>query len=460
MGPRGRAAWQRVLVGAAALGAAGTAAACATARPAAKPPAASVASPVPVVVVPPAPDTSLLVAARAAAAARRDTAPAPPPQPPALDSAPPPLDPTDGSGRVRWVGREADRTIAPADRALLRSVFGIDDVRRIYVPTTPGEVLRYAAHAPGCPDVGPNGGRPTTRGGACRVVGVRIGLAAPRDSTETWDAFTARVERGGPRVWSANGGRAAYSGLDALDPEARPAFQRLIDDARAAGFPIHVRETYRTPERQAAILARNDGRTTTLTSAHSFGRAVDIAVSGRHSTWVEFRRWVLRQQNGAFRLIGTPESTWDWPHVEYVGPAGGPPLGYASVDALVAAARVCRAGAASDVEAARRCTQESPRPAESVLATTVSDDEPVGRARRGHRHGRHASARSVRGRSARGSRSHGARQSTTHHGSKGDESSAHSSSAHSSSKHASSKHGASKHGASGGGSSRAKHRSR
>ncbi len=310
---------------------------------------------------------------------------------------------------VRWVGRDADRTLSADDRALLRSVFGIDDVRRLYLPATGGEVLRYAARPSGCPDESR-----TTRHDTCRVVSVRVGLAAPRTADETWDAYAARVTRGGTRSWLA-GGRTAYSGLDALDSDARPAFERLVEDARRAGFPVHVRETYRTPERQAFILARNDGRTTTATSAHSYGRAVDISVGdgriGRRSTyhtWVAFRRWVTEQQGGAFRLIGTPERTWDWPHVEYVGAAsGGAPLGYRSVDALVAAARACQAGAASAAEAAARCTAASPRPAAGVAATVV-DDAPVARSHGGRRRGGHH-GRSRGGKRSRGERSHAGR---------------------------------------------------
>ncbi|HEY0777229.1 MAG TPA: hypothetical protein VGD56_04605, partial [Gemmatirosa sp.] len=331
----------------------------------------------------------------------------PPVAPPASAGPQMPLafDSLDGPHGVRWVGRDADRTISAEDRARLRAVFGIDDVRRIFLPATAGEVLRYAAHPPGCPDEG----RTATFYGSCRVVNIRVGLAAPRASGETWDAFTARVTHGGSRVWTAAGGRASYSGLDALDPDARPAFERLLTNARAAGFPVHVRETYRTPERQAAILARNDGRTTTLTSAHSYGRAVDISVGdgrlGRRSTyrtWVAFRRWVTEQDSGAFHIIGTPERTWDWPHVEYAGPA----LGYRSIDALVAAARTCQAGAATPDEAASRCTVTAYRPPESATVTTVSDEEPVSRSRRSRRHGS-----SRRGRSGR---SHGTRSHASH----------------------------------------------
>jgi hypothetical protein len=51
-------------------------------------------------------------------------------------------------------------------------------------------------------------------------------------------------------------------------------------------------------------------------------------------------------------LIGTPERTWDWPHVELAAPA----LGYRDVDALVGAARRCRAEAPTGDAAAMRCT--------------------------------------------------------------------------------------------------------
>lgn len=347
-------------------------------------------------VAPPAPpvDTAGVGAAVAAGAAA-----AGPPADPEL-----PVDPTDGRGGVRWVGRDADRTIPAADRALLRTVFGIDDVRRLFLPAAGGDVLRYASHAPGCSDES----RVGARRGSCRVVSVRVGLAAPRAAGETWDGYTGRVVRGGTGAWAADG-RVQYQALGALVPEAARAFERLVDDARAAGFPVHVRETFRTPERQAYILARGDGRTTTATSAHSYGRAVDLSVAdgaiGRRSTyrtWVDFRRWVLGQQNGAFRLIGTPERTWDWPHVEYVGTTGGPPLGYPTVDALVAAARACRSGSASDAEAAERCTTAPPRPADDVQATLVSDEAPARRSRGGRRGSRHASRHDSRHSRSRG----------------------------------------------------------
>lgn len=52
---------------------------------------------------------------------------------------------------------------------------------------------------------------------------------------------------------------------------ARPRFERLITAARAAGFPVRVRETYRSPERQAYLTVLGRGLTFTATSMHSAG---------------------------------------------------------------------------------------------------------------------------------------------------------------------------------------------
>jgi hypothetical protein len=187
---------------------------------------------------------------------------------------------------------------------------------------------------------------------------VRVGLAAPRRPGETWDAFVARVARSGARAWP-EGARAYYTGLVSLAPEARPAFERLVADARRAGFRVRVAETYRSPERQALLLARTDGRTSTATSVHSYGRAADLVVGDgridREATareWIRFRRWVVAYRGGEFRLVGTPSRTWDWPHVELAAPV----LGFRTVPSLVQRARACRDEAQDAAEAAVRCT--------------------------------------------------------------------------------------------------------
>jgi hypothetical protein len=50
--------------------------------------------------------------------------------------------------------------------------------------------------------------------------------------------------------------------------------------------------------------------------------------------WIAFRRWLTQYEGGRFRLIGLPEQSWDWPHVELPGPAG-----YRSIEALILAAQ-------------------------------------------------------------------------------------------------------------------------
>src|SRR5258708_35730695 len=88
-----------------------------------------------------------------------------------------------------------------------------------------------------------------------------------------------------------------------LDPEARPEFERMLHDARAAGFSPHVVATYRSPEREAFLMAKGGGRTHTLTSDHSYGRAVDISIDDGNlhravtrRDWIAFRRWRTQYQ--------------------------------------------------------------------------------------------------------------------------------------------------------------------
>jgi hypothetical protein len=75
---------------------------------------------------------------------------------------------------------------------------------------------------------------------------------------------------------------------------------------------------------------------------HSAGHAVDLVVGDgdlrnprTRSSWIAFRRWVAGFEGGRFRLLGTPERSWDWPHVEL---ADGP-LGFRSVEELLQAAQ-------------------------------------------------------------------------------------------------------------------------
>ena len=84
------------------------------------------------------------------------------------------------------------------------------------------------------------------------------------------------------------------------------------------------------------------GLTFTATSMHSARHAVDLVVGDgdlrnprTRARWIAFRRWVAGFEGGRFRLLGSPERSWDWPHVELADA----PLGFRSVEELLQAAR-------------------------------------------------------------------------------------------------------------------------
>jgi hypothetical protein len=226
----------------------------------------------------------------------------------------------DAHRRPRYVQRE----FTEEERALLRGAFGITDPNRLWLPdSSDAAVLRYDGV-----------------GG----IAARVGYRSWRRPGETWEDFVARIRGLDRRRWPAAARDSYHTGLRWLAPPERAAFEELLDSARAAGFRVRVAETYRAPERQAYLLAHGNGQTFTATSAHQYGRAADILVGdGRVDTraklreWARFRRWVLDWGQGRFRLVGTPWDTWDWPHVELAEP----PVGFRSVDELLAAARRC-----------------------------------------------------------------------------------------------------------------------
>ena len=183
---------------------------------------------------------------------------------------------------------------------------------------------------------------------SCFVDSYRIGFASLRRPGETWDDFEARIRRMSPRDFPESARRVDTS-LQDLDPDARPSFAALLDEGRRAGFRLAIRETYRTPAREALLFQAGRGRTYTATSMHSYGRAVDIVIddgnpahAATHADWVRFRRFVANYADGKFRLIGAVDRTWDWPHVELPGAA----LGFHSVDEALAFAARCTSDSA------------------------------------------------------------------------------------------------------------------
>src|SRR5205814_10086310 len=105
------------------------------------------------------------------------------------------------------------------------------------------------------------------------------------------------------------------------------AFAQLLDSARRAGFHVKVVETYRTPEREASLLAERRGLTYTATSMHSYGRAIDIEVGDGNwqhkktrDEWIRFRALVAEAQGRRCRLVEQANDTWEWRHVDLPSP--------------------------------------------------------------------------------------------------------------------------------------------
>jgi hypothetical protein len=132
--------------------------------------------------------------------------------------------------------------------------------------------------------------------------------------------------------------------VNTMDPDVQDEVRQMLEAARHAGFETHVVTTYRSPQQEALLMAKGKGRTHTLTSLHSYGRAIDVSIGdgnlGNRSTrrrWIAFRAWVTRFRGTDFRILGAPDHSWDWAHVELPSEK----IGFRSVDAAVAAGRIC-----------------------------------------------------------------------------------------------------------------------
>ncbi|MDB4874312.1 MAG: peptidase and DD-carboxypeptidase VanY/endolysin [Gemmatimonadetes bacterium] len=260
-------------------------------------------------------------------------------------------DTTPGGTDARGIPRYISRPFSARERRLLLDAYGVDDPQWLYLSdSTESAILKYDSKEKRCK--------------TCYVDSYRVGYLSMRRVGEIWDDFEVRMRHMRRADFPPSAARVDVS-LDDLDPEARTAFTALLDAARRADFALSVRETYRSPDREALLFSEGHGRTYTATSMHSYGRAVDIVVGdgrvNRPSTradWVRFRRFVLSWGNGSFRVIGPPDHTWDWPHVELATDN----IGFRSIDAALAFAAAC--------------TTDSARahpPASAALGGAVSD---------------------------------------------------------------------------------------
>jgi hypothetical protein len=225
--------------------------------------------------------------------------------------------------------------IPPADAELLRKAYGIEDPGRLYVSdSTDGATLKYDTQKKTC--------------AGCLVNSYHVGYVSVRTPGESWEEVEKRVKLAKAKTFTG-GPHPGSESLSGLDPDVRPLAEAMLRDAKEAGFKFHVTATYRSPLRQAFLMSKGRGRTHTLTSNHSYGRALDIVIDngnrGNARTkrdWIAFRKWVTEYKTPtgeSFHILGRPDAAWDWPHVELPSST----LGFHSVDEAIARAKECLA---------------------------------------------------------------------------------------------------------------------
>lgn len=218
---------------------------------------------------------------------------------------------------------------APEIRAL-REAFGVVSTSHLYISdSTRSGLLKYDTQVKTC--------------STCYVNSYRVGFVSIRKKGESWEDLERRTRSTNRRSFPASS-LVASNSVAAMDPDVQGEVIEMLDAARKAGFAVHVVATYRSPELEAVLMAEGQGRTHTLTSLHSYGRAIDVQIGdgnlnnpNTRGRWIAFRDWVTRYRGSDFRVLGAPDHSWDWQHVELPSDR----IGFRSIDAAVVAARSC-----------------------------------------------------------------------------------------------------------------------
>jgi hypothetical protein len=236
---------------------------------------------------------------------------------------------------ARGIPHYATMSLSADDADVLRRAYGVEDPHRLYVSDSTEEgILKYDTQRKSCR--------------SCYVNSYRMGYVSVRRPGESWEEAERRVRRTAPSVFTGGAHPASASTAD-LDPDVRGEVETMLRDARTAGFRLRVTATYRSPLREAFLMAEGHGRTHTLTSNHSYGRALDIAIGDGNpasaktrARWVTFRRWVTHRPTSAgvpFRVLGRLDHTWDWPHVELPSAT----IGFGTIEEALQRGRMCLA---------------------------------------------------------------------------------------------------------------------
>ncbi len=235
----------------------------------------------------------------------------------------------------RGIPHYATIALSKSDAEILRRAYGIEDPHRLYISDSTDEaILKYDTQRKRCR--------------TCYVNSYRVGYVSVRKPNESWEEVERRVLSTAPRVFTGSRYAASSSTAD-LDPDVRPLVEAMLRAAKVAGFHLHVTVTYRSPLREAFLMTQARGQTHTLTSNHSYGRALDIVVDDGNRAhprtrrdWIAFRRWVEAYQthtDESFRVLGRIDDTWDWPHVELPSPT----IGFDTIEGAIARGRACLA---------------------------------------------------------------------------------------------------------------------
>ena len=231
---------------------------------------------------------------------------------------------------ARGIPRYFRGQLNPEARRVLRQAFGIVSPSHLYISdSTEDALLKYDPQVKPCL--------------TCYVNSYRIGFVSVRRKGESWDDLQQRVRSLNRRSFPPSS-LVTSSSVSAMDPDIQGEVTQMLDAARRAGFQLHIVSTYRSTQQEALLMSEGGGRTHTLTSLHSYGRAIDLRVgdgnlasSSTRRSWIAFRSWVTRFRGTDFRILGKPDRSWDWPHVELPSDK----IGFRSVDAAVAAGRSC-----------------------------------------------------------------------------------------------------------------------
>jgi hypothetical protein len=220
--------------------------------------------------------------------------------------------------------------LAAEELRVLRDAFGIVFPSHLYISdSTKDGLLKYDPTPKPC--------------STCYVNSYRIGFVSIRRRGESWEDLERRTRSLSRSAFPASS-LVTSNSVDTMDPDVQDEVRQMLEAARRAGFETHVVTTYRSPQQEALLMAKGRGRTHTLTSLHSYGRAIDVRIGdgnlGNPSTrrrWIAFRAWVTRFRGTNFRILGAPDHSWDWAHVELPTDK----IGFRSVDAAIAAGRIC-----------------------------------------------------------------------------------------------------------------------